>query len=66
MTRFRYDRDLDQFIGDAENLASGWPQFEQDELEVGGRAAMGLDDPDQAFFEIYAEEIRAVLENGNC
>jgi len=41
----------------------GFIQFELDELELGARAAMGLDDPDQAWWEIVGRY--RLIEDGN-
>lgn len=36
---------------------AGIVQFELDEMEVGVRAALALDDPDQAWWEVHMDEL---------
>ena len=50
---FRYIRD--QLIGHDYPgvLSNGFVQYELDELELGARVAIGLDDPDQWWWELY-------------
>lgn len=50
----RYNRTLDRMIGhDYPGVYShGFVDWEIDELELGARAAMAIDDPEQAWWEI--------------
>lgn len=48
----RYDRKTDRYVGDGAGLGSGWPRFELDEIEMGGRVAITLAFPYQAWWEI--------------
>jgi len=42
-------------------LSNGWLQYELDELELGARAAIGLDDPEQWWWELYGPRSEADL-----
>lgn len=44
------------------SLSHGWPDYELCERELGARAALALGDPEQWFWEIYAERIKGELE----
>jgi len=49
-----YDRRLDRLVGhDYPGVHTrGFVQYELDELELGARAAMAIDDPEQAWWEV--------------
>lgn len=55
--RFRYERSRDAFVGDGTGLGRGWVDFERVEMEVGARAAMALDDPEQAWQALVDNEL---------
>lgn len=57
----RYDRETDRYVGHGAGLGWGWPRFALDEIELGARAAIALDDPEQAWWETIG---RARLREG--
>lgn len=61
---WRLDRASDRWAGHDYPgvVGSGFAVFVLDEIELGGRAAYLLGDPDQAWWEVHAEQIRADLE----
>lgn len=54
----KYDRKTDRFQGHdyPGSYSSGFVRFEQDEMEVGARAAMALDEPEQGWWETIGRE----------
>lgn len=56
---WRLDRVTDRWIGHdfPGVVGSGFGRFVLDELELGGLAATLIDDPEQAWWEIHAEQI---------
>jgi len=55
---FRYDRRTDRYVGDGRGLGPGFPAFELDEWELGARVALGLDDPEQWWWELDRLRLR--------
>jgi hypothetical protein len=63
----KYDRNTDRFLGHdslSGSYSHGFVDFEITELEIGARAAIALDDPEQWWWEIYHEQITKEL-NGH-
>lgn len=52
----RYDRTTDRYVGHGTGLGGGWPHFLLDEIELGARAALCLDDPEQWWWELIGRE----------
>lgn len=61
---WRLDRATDRWAGHDYPgvVGSGFAGFVLDELELGGRAATLISDPEQAWWEIHAEDLRVSLE----
>lgn len=58
----KYDPHRDQLVGHAgPGLSKGWPDYELEEIELGGRVATALNDPDQWWWEIHSEEVKKWL-----
>lgn len=55
----KYDRTTDRTVGHdyPGSHGQGIHQFLLDEMELGARAAMALDDPEQAWWEIRREQV---------
>lgn len=54
-----YNRKTDRFGGHDYPGAygNGFPQWEIDEIEMGARVALALDDPEQWWWEVYGLEL---------
>lgn len=63
----RYDVKLDKIVGHDYPGAhhNGFYQYEVDEIELGARVAIQIDDPEQWFWEIYREHIERDLQNAS-
>lgn len=55
----RLDRATDRYVGHDYPgvMGGGFTQFELDEIELGGRVAQAIDDPEQSWWEIHCERI---------
>jgi hypothetical protein len=50
---WHYNRKLDRMCGHGgPGLSAGFVRWEQDEIELGARVAMALDDPEQWWWEL--------------
>lgn len=61
---YRYNKQLDMLVGyDALTgaLSHGWVDYQLDEIELGARVALAINDPEQWFWEIHHEEIEWML-----
>lgn len=65
---YRYDHRSDRMVGhDYPGVhGGGFVQWERDELEVGGRAALALDDPDQAWWETVGRTQMEEMETNDA
>lgn len=59
----RLDRKTDRYVGhDYPGVrGGGFVRFELDEMELGGRVAHALDDPEQWWWEIHREQVERDL-----
>lgn len=61
---YQYSKKLDMLVGHDSltgSLSHGWPDYLLDEIELGARVAIQINDPEQWFWEIYHEEVEKVL-----
>lgn len=58
----RYNPHTDRLTGHWRGVSTGWLQFELDELELGARAALTLDEEDQAWWLLIGTPWMVAME----